>query len=361
MSSLKHMQQLDGLRGIAIFCVFLAHFLEIKATSHFFLPYGSFGVRLFFVLSGFLITGILIKAKDRITAGDQSFGYTLRAFYIRRCLRLFIVYYAWLIANQIVFGGERFWWDFFYVSNFYDIIFRSGAGNQYWSLAVEEQFYLVWPAVILLLPRGIHKSVFLTCIIGSALLRVGMATAGYEYLIVKKFTLTCADALAGGALLAHFQYGDTPWKSTSRLTCSVAFFTSGAILFTCAIASMRLEGDKGAFYTATLHFGLALISIGMVIPAITGYNGLIGDILSSAWLCFLGRISYGCYIYHLIIREAVLEAAYIFGMEQNRMLLFVPMMLLTVLLSWISWAMLESPVNRLKTFFPMTRLKVKIS
>lgn len=154
MASLKHMQQLDGLRGLAIFGVFLAHFLQISIENPFFLPYGSMGVRLFFVLSGFLITGILIKARARIDNGEQTAGYTLRAFYIRRCLRLFVVFYIWLIAERFVFGpNERFWWDVFYASNFYDILMREGRGNHYWSLAVEEQFYLVWPWLILFLKK----------------------------------------------------------------------------------------------------------------------------------------------------------------------------------------------------------------
>jgi peptidoglycan/LPS O-acetylase OafA/YrhL len=101
----NYYSQLNGIRAIAIFGVFLAHF--ITPTIGMTLPYGSMGVRLFFVLSGFLITSILLKARELVQSKEQTFLFTLRQFYIRRALRIFCVYYAWIfVTNFILVGGK---------------------------------------------------------------------------------------------------------------------------------------------------------------------------------------------------------------------------------------------------------------
>lgn len=352
------MQPLDGLRGIAIFGVFLAHFLALDSQHPLFLPYGSVGVRLFFVLSGFLITGVLIKARDRIDDGLQSVSFTLKAFYIRRCLRLFAVFYAWLIATQLIFGGDRFWWDAFYLSNFHDIIYKGGGGNHYWSLAVEEQFYLVWPVVILLLPRKHWTTLFVSCLTVAIAVRIAMAFSGFNYLIVKKFPLTCADALAGGALLASFVCGSRPWSEVALKKFAWVTGVVGVVLFGIAIAMLKQTGAKGSIYTATLHTGLALLSMGLIAPAVNGYRGCVGAVLSSRPLCLLGKISYGCYIYHLVIREVVKKFVNVAGFEFNAMVWFAPMVVATFVFAWLSWWLLESRVNDLKKHFPMKKMAV---
>ena len=347
------MPQLDGLRGLAIFGVFLAHFLQLPIESPFFLPYGSMGVRLFFVLSGFLITGILVKARKRIDNGEQTAGFTLRAFYMRRCLRLFVVFYIWIIVNQIVFGGERFWWDFFYASNFFDILYKNGNGNHYWSLAVEEQFYLVWPWLILFLNKRYWPSVFGGCIAIAIATRIILAVNGIEYLIVKKLPFTCMDCLAAGALLAWLNFRDEPWNRKTQLRWASILGISGAAFFAVAIWDLKSTGTKGLIYTSTLHTASAAMFAGILIPAIEGYEGATGKLLSFGPLCWLGKISYGCYLYHLLVRGATDSICSKLAVDLPILIDFSIKTLLSVLVAWLSWTILETRVNKLKKYFPM--------
>jgi len=310
-------------------------------------------VRLFFVLSGFLITGILIKARKRIDDGEQSAGFTLRAFYVRRCLRLFVVFYVWLIANQIVLGGGRFWWDAFYASNFYDIIYRKGLGNHYWSLAVEEQFYLVWPWLILFLNKKYWPQMFAACIIIAIVTRVGLALNGTEYLIVKKLPFTCMDCLAAGALVAWLFYRDSPWSRKAQVLSAYALTAIGIALFVVAMWDLKSTGSKGLIYTSLLHTSSAALFTGCLIPAIEGYKGAVGRFLSFGPLCWLGKISYGCYLYHVLIRNAVDSISRRTSIDLPTAIDFSVKTLLTFLVAWLSWTVLETRVNLLKRHFPM--------
>lgn len=362
MSTLKHMQQLDGLRGIAILGVFLAHFMRIPASNAMFVPWGSFGVRLFFVLSGFLITGILIKARGRVDSGQQTIGFTLRNFYARRVLRLLVVYYAWLVFTRLVFGGGgRFWWDVFYLSNFYDMFFLEGHGNHYWSLAVEEQFYLIWPCLVLMSPKRLWGKLFLSVFILGTFLRIGMAVGEVPYLLVKKIPLTCFDAMAAGAIVALSAYGDSP-KHT-------AFFTSykahlgivGSVMFVVAMGALRSNGAKGVIYTMCLHTSFVLIAVALLVPAIEGYRGLFGSLLSNRALCWVGRISYGCYLFHIIAQVLVRKylQIHVEGTISDPivadLLCFLPKVVLTLTMAQLSWSLLEFHVLKLKSHFPMHR------
>jgi peptidoglycan/LPS O-acetylase OafA/YrhL len=148
------MAQLDGLRAVAVGAVMLQHFWLGAGLFDF----GAMGVRLFFVLSGFLITGILLKSRELLDSGEQRPSFALGRFYIRRFLRIFPLYYAVLLAAWLL----RLWgtrgemgWHLAYLTNV-DLFLRGrwwGDISHFWSLAVEEQFYLVWPLVILLAPR----------------------------------------------------------------------------------------------------------------------------------------------------------------------------------------------------------------
>jgi peptidoglycan/LPS O-acetylase OafA/YrhL len=151
----KYMPQLDAIRAAAIFLVMIQHWAPTLTQIA---PWGGIGVRCFFVLSGFLITGILLRARDLIDAARTTRGFQVRQFYIRRSLRIFPIYYLTLIVAcalglQVV--RDTFWWHAGYLSNFY--IASTGIWHGYishlWSLSVEEQFYLIWPALILAAPR----------------------------------------------------------------------------------------------------------------------------------------------------------------------------------------------------------------
>jgi peptidoglycan/LPS O-acetylase OafA/YrhL len=147
-----------------MFGVMWAHFLKERHSA-----FGSIGVWLFFTLSGFLI--ILLRCKDGIDAGSGTLRGALAAFYVRRALRIIPVYYLGLLLKRVVAPsdvGAEMPWHLAFASNFYffDRPFTPLTAH-FWTLAVEEQFYLLWPAVILL-ATGRHLKPMLMAVIASA-------------------------------------------------------------------------------------------------------------------------------------------------------------------------------------------------
>jgi peptidoglycan/LPS O-acetylase OafA/YrhL len=362
-SNKQHFKQLDGLRGIAIFAVFISHFLPPEVTDWHFFAYGSFGVRLFFVLSGFLITGILLRSKALIESG-QSIGYTLKAFYFRRTLRIFCVYYAWLAFIAIfVFRDQRLVWDFLYLSNFYDMFYLEGRGNQYWSLAVEEQFYLVWPFFILLYPLKYLRAALIGLILGVVGIRLYLAIDGAEYLLIKKFPILCMDALGIGGLIALVRTHYRKFFEVRSSIVSWVLFLVGIVLVSIAMVDIWFEQAKGLRYIGSLHTGFMLISAALLIGAVRGYTGILGRVLTLRPLCYLGTISYGCYLFHLAIQSwmvgtSFFQTSHSFAVE---LLEFWMKVGLTILVATISWYGFEKPINGLKDWFPMDRHRKSLS
>src|SRR5208337_4189358 len=146
---------LDGIRALAVIAVMIQHFDPGTVR---WIKLGHVGVRVFFVLSGFLITGILLQARQSAEIDGLSKWRVLRNFYARRFLRIFPIYYLVILVTWVAGIAEMresVGWNLSYLSNFY--FYQRGTGNysvtHLWSLAVEEQFYLLWPLLILFLPR----------------------------------------------------------------------------------------------------------------------------------------------------------------------------------------------------------------
>ena len=189
--------ELDGVRAIAAMMVIFFHMGQMGIPLRGPISFGQSGVDLFFVLSGFLITSILLKARP------EDWG-EVRKFYVRRSLRIFPLYYGYLIVATIFGAGVTgFYWV--YLQN-YRIAMGAPMGEvgHFWSLAVEEQFYLVWPFVVLFLPRR-HLVKALWLMLGGCILcRTVLVTT--SHVDVFYLTLTRLDGLCGGALLAVYQY-----------------------------------------------------------------------------------------------------------------------------------------------------------
>lgn len=349
--SLTFMPQLDGLRGLCILGVFWAHFVtpNISVT----MPWGTAGVRAFFVLSGFLITSILMKSRRYIDQGEQSVGFTLKHFYLRRGLRIIVLFYAWILVTSLlsVNLANRALADLLYVSNFYDIFVGGGDGNHYWSLAIEEQFYLLWPLLILVVPVDKIRKLILFMIVAAIATRLVMALNHTPYMIVKKFTPCAFDALGLGALIAEIHQRPESRLLLDRLKRIAAVV--GIPLTILALVSLRLEG-KGVVYTATIHTGLAFLSTAILIPAIHGYRGTVGKLLELQSLRYLGQISYGLYLMHLFVKLLCDQvAARVFPEGVSWVLMLPVYIVCTITVASVSWYWFESPINRLKTKFPM--------
>src|SRR6185436_12066842 len=171
------MKQLDTLRAFAILLVMVEHFGGKVVNDHFPIGAGAMGVGLFFTLSGFLITGILLQSFD--TAQNKAQAW--RDFYARRLLRLVPPYYA-VIAGLLLLGiapvTQSWPWDLAYLTNVN--IARGGPETVFWSLAVEEQFYLFWPFVIAFVPRRFLVQAILALILVSLVFKLGVWLGGYN-------------------------------------------------------------------------------------------------------------------------------------------------------------------------------------
>lgn len=309
---------LDGLRGIAVLMVIGFHHGDrmtgtLGTALGPIISFGGLGwagVDLFFVLSGFLITGILIRTRGR---ADY-----LSAFYTRRTLRIFPLYYATLVAVFFVLpalgvvtwqlSGQDQAWFWTYLANWYipDPTAPSPGGlSIFWSLAVEEQFYLVWPAVVMLTPTRWLPRAIGTLFLASAVSRVILVVSGVLTPIeTYMFTITRLDGLAAGALLATLlARGESPSRAHYRNLLIV----SAAVVILVRLAQGTWR--ELAPLTAPLVFPAVAIMFASMLGLAIG----LGEahrwprFLAHPILRFFGRYSYALYVFHVLVLFAVAE------------------------------------------------------
>jgi peptidoglycan/LPS O-acetylase OafA/YrhL len=200
-----HMPQLDGLRALAVMGVIVHHTMPYRYRPG--LPLGTASVWIFYCLSGYLITGILAAARDRAEATGASLGGVWRAFWVRRALRIFPLYYAALAALAVmgVEAVRQEWpWSAAYLMNLRLAWLGRfpAATSHFWSLSVEEQFYLLWPPVCLFVPRRHLARVAAGCVVAAPLIRFAIYKATWDPIAAAFLTPCCLDGLAIGAVLA---------------------------------------------------------------------------------------------------------------------------------------------------------------
>ncbi len=315
-----HLPGLDGVRGLAILMVMAVHFvgdatpltwgqrLAVKLGS-----YGVLGVDLFFVLSGFLITGLLLDSKGA--------PHYFRSFYARRTLRIFPLYYAVLALLFLVLprlanlpapleeARHHQVWLWTYTTNFFIASKASWAltyVSHFWSLAIEEHFYLLWPLVVFSFRRQTLERICLG-VIGAALaLRIGLSLAGVSELSISVLTPCRVDTLCVGALLATVarREGGAALlvRRSGRAALAVAFATL-LVSAWCAgtkIGLPVLHPIRGTLYA--LFFGaLTLMSIQRA------EQSLVARAFQTPWLRTFGKYSYGLYVYHGLLSWQMLE------------------------------------------------------
>jgi peptidoglycan/LPS O-acetylase OafA/YrhL len=323
------------------------------------------GVDLFFVLSGFLITGILINAKG----GSNYFG----SFYARRALRIFPLYYGalavvfWaaplLSSTSAAFEQEirAQGWYWTYMVNVRTA--RDGwpaflGLAHFWSLAVEEQFYVFWPAVVLLCSRQALPRVCLGVMAGSLLLRTGMALTD-RHLAAYVLMPARMDALAVGALLAAAVREPLWWQEVRRWAQRAGVVAAGCLVV-LFLEEGRLDQERTAVQTIGFAF-TAMVSAWLVVLALDGHEHTpAARVLASRPLRALGRYSYGLYVFHhlmvfviadhlqIVQRTPRLAGSQLLG----QMLFLVVATAASVAVALLSWHCWEEPFLRLKRRFP---------
>jgi peptidoglycan/LPS O-acetylase OafA/YrhL len=300
------MPELDSVRGIAVTGVVLLHAFFWQYSSFHFgrLPrlfllvtlYGWLGVNLFFVLSGFLITGILLDSKEK----PQYF----RRFYTRRALRILPAYYLLLILLAVLHSSSAGFigLSVVYLSNVTGLFGVAADYGPLWSLAVEEHFYIFWPAVVYKLTRR-HLAIFAVAIcllipvLRAVSFRLGYA-AGLGW-----YTWFVADGLATGSLLAIFLRTSVSLKIGSRKMVAIlcgSLLAGGVILAGVGGPFGILTRDRilGAALQETV---IDLVFAGFLLLVLLLGTSAHRRYVNNSVLRFLGYISYGLYLVHLLV------------------------------------------------------------
>ncbi|MEO8002497.1 MAG: acyltransferase [Arenimonas sp.] len=326
---------LDGLRFFAFFSVFLHHALKI--------PMLWAGVDVFFVISGYLITGILLKSREK----PNYFS----TFYKRRFLRIFPPYYLFITIVFLFFEKSNFetiFYYFTYLSNFNDAFHYSGTVNSLtpmWSLAIEEQFYLIWPLFIWALGRKGIVWMSITLLLLAPALRFAVAIYADNHWPAY-FLLPCrADLLAAGSLLAVVQMTvtDTQFLKISAQAAAVA--VGSAILFVAtALFNDDFRTGTNSVLFNTLGYSLVmLIATGLVAYLVPRNNSIFSRILKFRVFVYLGSISYVLYLVHKLVLIQVSS------LGLSTWLYVLASFTITMLIAMCSWRFLEAPLQRYKS------------
>jgi len=371
----RHLPELDGVRGIAILAVLVSHgvdFLRLVSkdtawgliADRTFLPFWG-GVDLFFTLSGFLITGILLRSRDR-----SSY---FKSFYARRALRIFPIYYAFLVL-QLCIGAASHQFGrflpptllerasyFLYIQN-WPVFWASWTGmagifGVYWSLAVEEQFYMVWPTIVRFLkPQVLLGLCLLGFLLGWVERHAMIQQLGLK-LGILQWPFSRLDGLFLGAALALYQHVS---GERTPVSWAAGLFTAGALLYAYLILIHPDElGGAGRHLWTTGVSAFALMSAGLIAAA-QHRPPWLHRILTTRFLVAAGTYSYGMYVYHLVIYTLVASGVShfinpVFGDYPNpficcAMILFA--ILATMGVAWLSFRYFEAPILALKRYFP---------
>jgi peptidoglycan/LPS O-acetylase OafA/YrhL len=356
---------LDGLRALAFLLVFAAHYL--------YMPWGWTGVDLFFVLSGFLITGILFDTRNS--------PHRVRNFYVRRTLRIFPLYYglflvlllltpvlhwswraAWLAWPLYVGNYLRFWHPYI-LHTAWQRVSDAQRGNplpliymgHFWSLCVEEQFYLVWPWVVFFVrSRRALLWICTAAVVFVPLMRVFAQSHASQNMLdaelLYRFTPLRIDALLLGGLIALLLRG--PQRDALLRAAHWLFWAGTAVVVAYLTLAIKLNWTFDTKWRLT--WGLCFVDLYAAViilvalqPASTVYR-----LFKLAPLRWLGRMSYGAYLFHDIYHGAIygviwpwmgpvhpLRAMYLYALVS-----FV----ITLVISWLSFRFFETPFLNLK-------------
>jgi peptidoglycan/LPS O-acetylase OafA/YrhL len=344
-----YIKPLDGVRAIAALMVLIFHCFQMTTYNSSlglllqkigFL--GQTGVSLFFVLSGFLITRILIQQKDE--------PHFIVNFFIRRALRIFPLYFFYLCLMYFILPTvfekpspdfSQQWYYWFYLQDF-AITFRWPAigPKHFWSLAIEEHFYLIWPFVILFnKTKGIILTI-VTFIAVSAVTRMLLVQNGYETYF---FTFARLDEISLGCLLALIESKGilSKWKPNQiAVLLLVVTCVAGILWFQfTSLANPVIQVIKYQFISVTYFLAVTWV---LIAPS----QSLITRLLSSQFLVYTGTISYGIYVYQAIAIE-ITRAFEI----QNNALFFLGVAFTCYSIATVSYFLFEKPILNLKSKF----------
>ncbi|MES2431369.1 MAG: acyltransferase [Bacteroidota bacterium] len=366
-----YFKQLDFLRFVAVSLVIIEHWYSPVASDQFML--GRLGVSLFFTLSGFLITNILLGNKENYLEGKATKSSIFKTFYIRRTLRIFPIYYLLLIILYVFsLQGirEKIGWYALYSSNIYIYLHQKWDGmiGPLWSLAVEEQFYLIWPFLILTIPKKHILRFFVICVLAAPVLRIISVYCAEKYfqssipmLSMVVLTPTCLDMFAIGGILAYVLRNKEQHAYLNSL-----FKNSWITLSLAIISFVMLLFKNNYFFYALFPTVFSCFSAMLINRMVIGIKGWGQHIFENRFFLHLGRISYGLYLYHgpLPLLLGLLD----FSLSKLHLNISVYESLQTlphvwkisvwvvylIIIATLSYYLIEKPFNNLKKKFSYT-------
>ncbi len=384
LAKTKHIPALDGVRGIAIILVLFVHLTpdsHVRANRllewiYKFLWSGWIGVDLFFVLSGFLITGILLKLRQ-----DHHY---FRNFYMRRTLRIFPLYFGVLfvlfgiLAHLPAASGLRLadisrhqLWFWLYATNFGMALHPAGTLgfcstpvinlSHFWSLGVEEHFYLVWPAIVWLCGTRRLKMVCWAFIVGALALRITVVVIHPHWLHPRYATLLTPlriDGLAAGSLLAVSmgESGKATWFVRNR--GKIWLVCAAALVIDIFIRKGLWQGDR-FMETFGLSIVVCLASATLVLALCATPTSIAGGAWSHPALRLMGKYSYGIYMYHPFLQALIgsMVSAAMLGKwahqsEMGDLIFLLLCTTATMAVALLSYHLFEAPLLSLKEYFP---------
>jgi peptidoglycan/LPS O-acetylase OafA/YrhL len=342
----KHLPQLDGIRGLAILIVVSGHLLvfnvgmNLKTLG----PLPPVGVDLFFVLSGFLITRILLDARSQ--------PHYFRNFYMRRALRIWPLYFAALVlffgvtnhrVQALTFNSAQVHWPVFvlYIQNLWyphlDLLVPA-ALTVTWSLAVEEQFYTVWPFLV----RN-FSAITLTGALCLTIAIAPLARLAAPHLGFEPYTnpLCRFDAMAMGGIVAIWILHKKPSRIQALKVAAWLIVFAAVAECACHFAGWTHSLSKTILSSA--FTALLLLAL---------YSDIAAKLLSNPVLRYFGKISYCLYLCHLVVAALVGTALPAGGSLVLRLTRCAMVLLGSVTVAELSWRFFEKPILGLKRYFP---------
>ena len=350
----KYIPQFDGLRAIAVMAVLVSHLAPLRLVPWLYrAEYGRVGVDLFFVLSGFLITGILLDTKDS--------AHYFRNFYLRRILRIWPLYYLFLAFTFLfMFSREpeaaredawRYWpLHVLYFQNLIPHLHWAKALTHTWSLAIEEQFYMFWPALVGFLSRRKLFAALAGMLVISNVSRIAAAHIGVSHPFLHRFTIFRLDPILLGSLVALLFR--TPGISERQFRkWSIWAIVAGV----GGTVACHLQSQTEPAVYAYPFIGLAFAGLMVTSLFSSPSVGVLGRILTVAPLRYIGKISYGVYL--LQVPVILLFGAWMPELWLARptflsiFLISAAETLITIGVATISWYAYERPILGLKDRF----------
>lgn len=365
--------ELDGLRGLAILLVIVFHYTNGEAlTRSSGLAYyvqrcaalGPTGVDLFFVLSGFLIGGILIEAR-----GSDSY---FRTFYVRRFFRIIPIYYLWIclyialvstagraiqarsFSDKPLPDGFKVYAHFLFIQNLVPFNWSAQSGlwgswfGHLWSLAVEEQFYLLAPLMIAWLSSRRLLAVLVGIVGGAPLIRIVLLHFVHQIDTTRVMPFR-ADALAVGILVSVL-WKDPVSRRWLHKNIRVIYWTAAGMLFAGFGPIYSVSGLESAFVFSFNFTSITIFYALLVLIVLVESKGWIAWAMRIGWLRAVGRVSYCMYIIHWVM-DLFLHSVLLHARPQIVTLPGAGISLLaaiaTYAVAWVSWELLEGPLVRI--------------